>query len=412
MKRYEYPVDEFANTALTPYAHLSRLDLLRSPSQMKLEMMKMASEKRNKKQKRFKKKRKEMAKKRINEIYAKDWNLRMEKLKSETLQKQNHVKRQHEFLKFVAIGHFQNLLKKKLCEGWFAKDLEKKRQTSAEIITRQIRLYSYRCYRSKVRGAIKVLGAFFIMRIKIWKKRRDHRCADLIIDFLGKLKAENDRTGGIFKVRSKSTRVLKIRLVLTPYLVQLVAKGERLKRYKRDIILIQNNWRRKWRNICSQIRFIDRQWSKYQDYEIDEEVSRQYELAVLDLQEENDEIDMKNKGRKLMKKKLLPCVFPPSKLVFREKLLKTDDVLEDKYTCPREFRLKIIKWYLKWAKREVRVCEERSDELRRRVYGSLHSIQISVSNVANVSSFATRFARRSTGRTSTSGRRNTRGGRS
>lgn len=42
----------------------------------------------------------------------------------------------------------------------------------------------------------------------------------------------------------------------------------------------------------------------------------------------------------------------PPKHVFREKLLRTDDVLEDNYTCPREFRLKIIKCYLRWAKRE------------------------------------------------------------
>ena len=68
---------------------------------MKLEMMKIASENRNKKQKMFKKKRRDMEKNRIDDIYAKDWNLRMEKLKSETLQRQNLVKRQQEFLKFM-----------------------------------------------------------------------------------------------------------------------------------------------------------------------------------------------------------------------------------------------------------------------------------------------------------------------
>ncbi|GMH70384.1 hypothetical protein TrST_g4889 [Triparma strigata] len=316
---------------------------------MKSEILKMGQEKRNLKQKTFKKRRKDMEKKRLDDIYAKDWNLRMERLKSENLGKQNKMKRQESFLKYIVLGHAQAILKKKLYSAWFEKDLEKKKQASAEVITRQIRLYSYRCYRKKVRGAIKVLGAFFIIRIKIWKKRRDHRCADLILDFLGKLKAENDRTGGIFK---------------------LVAKGERLKAYKRDIILIQRNWRRKKRNIEAQVQFVDRQWTTYQDFAIDAEVDRLHDQATLDLVEENEEIERKNKGRKLMNKRAIARILPPPKHVFREKLLESDDVLENKYTTPKEIRLKIVRCYLRWAKRELctdllewKVKHERWEEL-------------------------------------------------
>ncbi|GMH53124.1 hypothetical protein TL16_g01379 [Triparma laevis f. inornata] len=316
---------------------------------MKAEILRMSQEKRNLKQNKNKKRRKDIEKKRLDDIYAKDWNLRMEKLKSENLDKQNKMKRKEIFLKFIKLGKAQMMLKKKLYAAWFERDLAKKKQAASEVITRQIRLYSYRCYRKKVRGAIKVLGAFFILRIKIWKKRRDHRCADMIIDFLGKLKVENDRTGGIFK---------------------LVAKGERLKAYKRDILLIQRNWRRKKRNIESQVRFIDQQWRCYQDLAVDFEVDRLYSVAVWELREENEEIDRKNQGRKLMKKKPLKRLLPPPKAEFRTKLLESDDILENKYTVPKEIRLKIIRCYLRWAKREFgddvgawKVKHERWEEL-------------------------------------------------
>jgi len=291
---------------------------------MKKEIFKMSSEKRVMKAKKFKKKRVLMEKKRINDIYEKDWNMRMERLKAMNKSQQDRENRGRQLLVAMHLANRARFWRFNLYRAYTEKDLNEKKQKSAEVITRQLRLYSYRSYRSKVRGAIKVLGAFFILRIRLWKKRRDARCADLVVDFLRKLKRET--------------------------CLKLIVKGGRMKRWNNDIIVVQRGWRRKARNISAQMNFIDMQLMKHQEAKLDELIDQKYDEAVEVLVPANEEIERKNKGRRLMNKRLLPRALPKSKHAMKAEILKEEDLL-GKHFVPMEIRRGIIRYYLMQAKR-------------------------------------------------------------
>ncbi|GMI03605.1 hypothetical protein TrRE_jg8628 [Triparma retinervis] len=292
---------------------------------MRVEIFKMSSEKRMNKAKKFKKKRVEMEKKRIDDIYQKDWNMRMLRLKAMNRSQQDRENRGRQLLAAMHLANSMRYFRLGLYKMYAQKDLKEKEQKSSEVITRQLRLYSYRCYRSKVRGAIKVLGAFFILRIRVWKKRRDVRCADMVTDFLRKLKKEK--------------------------CLKLIVKGGKLKRWNKDIIVVQNGWRRKARSISAQVKFINLQLARHQEKKFDEIVDVKYEEAVELLVPANEEIERKNTSRKLMKKgKMLPRVFPKPKTEMRAEFLKEEDLL-GKHFVPEEIRMGIIRYYLMQAKR-------------------------------------------------------------
>jgi len=293
---------------------------------MKTEIFKMSSEKRVKKAKRFKKKRVEMEKKRIDDIYAKDWNLRMERLKAMKKSQQDKEMRVRHMLVAANLANSAKYFRLALYKAYAGKDLNKKKQESCEIITRQLRYYSYKCYRGKVRGAIKVLGAFFIIKIRLWKSRRDARCADMVTDFLRKLKKE--------------------------VCLKLIVKGSRMKRWNRDIIMIQNGWRQKARNIRAQVDFIEKQLVRHQNGKVDEIVDEMYDDAVELLKPVNEEIERKNETRKLLKKpkRPLPKALPKHKSAMKAELLKEEDLLGEHFV-PQEIRRGVIRYYLMQAKR-------------------------------------------------------------
>ena len=120
---------------------------------------------------------------------------------------------------------------------------EKRENQAAGIITRIFRLFVFRHYRLQVRGAIGMLGAFFVLKIKLWRSRRKRRAIDLVKDFLTKVHDENKRTGGLFR---------------------LVAKGVELRALKRNVIICQKCWRDKVHFINAQVDIINRQWQVHE----------------------------------------------------------------------------------------------------------------------------------------------------
>jgi hypothetical protein len=186
--------------------------------------------------------------------------------------------------------------------AYLKRDDEALRQESAEIITRVMRLHAYRAYRGRVRGAITILGAFFILRIKIWRSRRKHRCGGEreeridVTSFSHTLSQVRRPRRGLSEEAKNGERSDRRHLQargqggaaqagatspdrrsplkdsstfrsLTPTRAQ----------YKNNVKLLQAAWRAKQKFIQGQVRAICRQWELWQDRRMEEEVTRVWE---------------------------------------------------------------------------------------------------------------------------------------
>ena len=300
-------------------------------TQVKEEMARLSHASRRKKERRFKISREKAEQRRLEDITSKDWEARMARLRESKSQTIQTEARQMQFLTGMYMAAFARNIRLALYKVHAAAEELVKRDEAAFVLTRQMRKHSFKCYRFRVKGAINLLGAFFILRLKIWRSRKRRKHVDVIVDFLRAIKRENDKTGGIMR---------------------LVARGAELKAYKNKIKCIQRQWLNKRANIAAQKSIIDAQWNTWQEERIAVEVDERMKIEIERLVPVNEEIAKKNRVRKVSKRKPLPYVLPPSRTELRKDMLMNEGgVLSHPLVTPEEIRLNIVRSYLRFGKR-------------------------------------------------------------
>jgi len=271
--------------------------------------------------------------KRIEDILAKQWELRAKILREENRAKAESIRKAKGMLVYVALASRFIHMRKAYYGHFDGIEKIKRENHAAEVITRLFRLFVFRQYRLQVKGAIGVLGAFFVLRIKLWKLKRKRGAIMLIRDFLSKVDEENKRTGGLFR---------------------LVAKGAEIKAMKKSVTICQHVWRQKVLFTDAQVKFINQQWQNHEDEVIKDIVREESESEILALKPRNLEIDRKNVLRRTMKKKPLARILPRSLKEVNEDVLKRRQeslFFEVGRCCPVEVRLAIVRGYLKEIKK-------------------------------------------------------------
>ena len=310
---------------------LTTLDPLMSP--ITLELKKRDQHRRREARKREiraienKKRREKIEKQRIKHIQENSFDVRRERYREVAMQK----RRDQKLTKILSLaivfgsrmGKMTNLIleRRELIRRHTIRDL------ASGLITRKLRHYCFRCHRKRIRGAIRILGAVFVLKVRQWRIARRNHATDVVKDFLLALK----ETGAF---------------------LGLMTRGKKWRAYKEKVIIIQNLWRAKMIIINAQIELIDRQWQKEKERRIAIEVDHTYEIERENALNENEIIDASNRGRRMMNIKLLPKKKISRKTSIRLNIMEkcSHDILNYENITPIEIRVGILKEVLKYMK--------------------------------------------------------------
>ena len=202
---------------------------------------------------------------------------------------------------------------------------------SARIITRQLRIYKFKCYRKRVRAAIFVLGSIFVLKVKLWKRSRRRIASDKLRAFLVALDDENKRTNGC--------------------LAKVIIKGKKWRAYRLKIIVLQRLWRDHMTTLSAQVQLIDLQWQREQSRRTETYVTNKHKESMQIVTMENEKIDNVNRTRRLIKLKPLPRHMHYSFNSTKGVVLKGTDILSINHIVPAEIRVGIIRDVLRRLRR-------------------------------------------------------------
>lgn len=200
---------------------------------------------------------------------------------------------------------------------------------AARVITRQMKMFKFRMYRKRVRGAIRVLATVFLVKVRLWKDTRRRVASDRITAFLCALERDNRDSGGC---------------------LALIVKGKKWRVYRLKIIILQRLWRERLKIISSQVLFVDQQWQQEQKKQMELRVEQIYLDREAKVKAENEHIENMNRTRKLLKMQPLPKKIIHSRDEIRNKMLQGEDFLSTGYIVPTEIRHGIIKDMLKYLR--------------------------------------------------------------
>ena len=109
---------------------------------------------------------------------AKQWELRAKLLKEENLLKTDTIKRATGMLVYILLARSAKHMKSQYYEHFAKIDRDIETNKAAGIITRIFRLHSFRKYREEIRGAISMMGAYFVLKVKLWRMRRKNKVSE------------------------------------------------------------------------------------------------------------------------------------------------------------------------------------------------------------------------------------------
>jgi len=274
-----------------------------------------------------KKRREDLEIKRINHIQENTCELRQSRYKKMALAQKHQSKLTLNLMLLVILGSRLNRIKRQIINRRNRIRRHSVCDLAAGLITRKLRYYCFKCYRKRVRGAIRILGAVFVLKIRIWRDRRRNRAADVLQDFLHGLKG----TGAFLGI---------------------LTRGKRWRSYKQKVIIVQRLWRTKLKMIDAQLMLIDLQWQKEQEKRLINEVDKIYNYDKENAMAENEIIDASNRGRKAMNIRLLPRKkISRKQSIIRGLLDENDfDILKVRCTTTHEIRSEMIRETLKYLK--------------------------------------------------------------
>lgn len=210
---------------------------------------------------------------------------------------------------------------------------------SARVITRQMRVYKFKCYRKRVRGAVFVLGSIFVMKIKIWKLSRRRDSSDKVRAFLVAIDDENRRTNGC--------------------LAKVIVKGKKWRAYRQKIVILQRLWRDKMKCLSGQVLLIDLQWQREQSRRTEEHIDSLYTSSMRNTTAENEKLDTINRTRKLIKLRPLPRIQYDTRDVISHEVSRGEDLLTVNHIVSIEIRRGIIRDMLRHLRLEHLARQQR-----------------------------------------------------
>ncbi len=287
---------------------------------------KPSSKKRHERMEETKKRRDQIDKERIKHLQHNSGELRRLRIKKRAQQEKN---KQINLLKSTMIVILGSRVKSalQLIDQFrqYQRQLELE-DKAARVITRQMKIFKFRMYRKRVRGAIRVLATVFLVKVRLWKDSRRRVASDRITAFLCALERDNSDSGGC---------------------LPLIVKGKRWRAYRLKIIILQRLWRERLKIISSQVLFVDQQWQQEQKRKLENTIEQIYLDRETKVKAENEHIENMNRTRKLLKMLPLPKNIIHSRDEIRNEMLQGEDFLSTGYIVPTEIRHGIIKDMLK-----------------------------------------------------------------
>eukprot|EP01083_Nonionella_stella_P064551 168339_1 len=202
--------------------------------------------------------------------------------------------------------------------------------SSAKLITRQMRIYAFRCYRKRIMSAMIVIARAFIVKLRLWRLSRRRVARERIQIFLEALEKESFKSGGC---------------------LALIVKGKKWRAYRMKMILLQRLWRQRLNATKAQVLLVDLQWQREQSRRTDGVVECLYKEEERKVAIENERIDNVNRTRKLIKLRAIAKVETPSREKIRKRLEAGIDLLSVGHITPTEIRYQVIQDFLRHLRR-------------------------------------------------------------
>ncbi|KAL7464380.1 hypothetical protein ACHAXS_004796 [Conticribra weissflogii] len=240
--------------------------------------------------------------------------------------------RQKLLLQVLAIGRLQVLVDVLLDYRREEKEKEM-RNRAARIVTRNMRRYANRCYRKRVFFAFRAIGSVVVAKVRQSRIRRRQRAEKTMKRFLRRVVEQKQRSG------------MSLADVL---------KYKRFKRSRQCVVVIQRYWRTRLRCLRCQEEVVDIQWRKEQEIRTESDVNRIHKEQRRNAEAENVKLESINRMRRLMKLHPLPPKKAESPMQILRLLLEGTDLLDYGHIVPRDIRLRLIKEYLAYLRRNLR----------------------------------------------------------
>ena len=276
-----------------------------------------------------KKRRQDIEKERMQHLQLNSGQARQQRLKEKSGEKKRKQDKVKNWMVCVELG-----MRVQLAINTVSKFRAYQRQlltedAAARVITRQLRAFKFTRYRKRIKGALFVLSSIFVMKVKLWKKRKKIRASDTIRAFLVSLDDANKESGGC---------------------LALIVKGKKWRVYRQKIVVLQKLWRSRMCIIQAQAKLVDTQWRREQDLRTEQYVEALYNSLVEEAIKENEKIDSVNRTRKLIKLRPFPRKQQANRSEIKRNIMKGDDLLSVYHICPKEIRLSLIKSTLRYLR--------------------------------------------------------------
>ncbi len=142
------------------------------------------------------KRREKLEKERLEHLEGNSGLMRQKRLKQRSLEEKLKLKSVNYWLISVVLGaRVQSAIDMVVNFRDYKRQLELE-DTSARMITRQMRVYRFRRYRKRVQVAMLVITRAFLVKIRLWRKSRRRVAHDRIRAFLLALEEEARTSGG------------------------------------------------------------------------------------------------------------------------------------------------------------------------------------------------------------------------
>ena len=217
---------------------------------------------------------------------------------------------------------------------------------SARVITRQMRVFRFRQYRKRVKGAMQIIGIVLLVKVRLWKESRRRVGCDNIRAFLLALERENRSSGGC---------------------LALIVKGKKWRAYRQKIIILQRLWRQRLAVTEAQATLIDYQWRNAQDLQTTLEAENIFKEEESVCIAESDRLEAINRTRKLIKLRPLPIKQCRTMSEIKQELIKGKDILSIGNIVPSEIRNSLIRDTLRYL-RQMHIQDLKAFEIALKEY--------------------------------------------
>lgn len=268
------------------------------------------------------KRRTDIETRRIERLQRNSGVARQKRIKKKSAQEKERIERIQHWLLSIQLGSRLQIIKSTVMNFRAYKSQLELEDYSAKLITRQMRIYKFKRYRKRIKGAIFVLGSVFVMKVKLWKLNRRASASNKVRAFLVSLDEANRKTNGC--------------------LAKVIVKGKKWRAYRQKIVVLQRLWRAKMRTFSAQALLIDLQWKAEQSRRTENYIDLLYKSSTNNTTIENEKIEAINRTRKLIKLRPLPRLHYDSRELISDQVLKGKDLLSVGNIVPAEIRLGII----------------------------------------------------------------------